>query len=325
MKHQRTKFHIWPGICALLIASALQAQTFPSKAIHIVIANAPGVPNDLIARGISQYLGPKIGQPIVVENRPGADGAIGMEACAKGAPDGHTICIAAQGAIIINALIRPKLPYNMDRDFVPVIHVGWADSAMAVHPSVPAKTFQQLFELAKAKPNAVTFGIFSYTSTGNMYAEWFKRDRSTPFYVVPYKTAPQMQQALLAGEINAGVIGIGNLTGLINAGKLRVLAVTSEERYPGLANIPTFTELGVKLPLRTWFGMLAPINTPRDRVNWLNTEFTKLAQEPEFRDKLLLTNGVIFQKNTPEEFAVLIKDTRSKVAELMKYLEIKAE
>ncbi|MSQ51150.1 MAG: tripartite tricarboxylate transporter substrate binding protein [Betaproteobacteria bacterium] len=315
------------ALCAALMVwvSGAMAQAFPSKPVRIIIANAPGIANDAIARGMSQFLGPKTGQPFIVENRVGADGAIGMEACAKSAPDGHTICIAAQGAIVVNALLKLKLPNDSARDFVPVVHVGYFDSGLVVSAAVPVKNFQELQELAKAKPNSVSWGIFGFNSSGYMYSEWLRKSRAVPFYVVPYKAPPQMIQALIAGEVQAGVTSIGSVATQISSGKLRVLAVTSDERQTALPDVPTFAELGIKLPLRTWYGMLAPTGTPRAAIQWLNTEFSRLATDPEFKSKFLESNGVAFVPNTPEQFAAMIRANREGFIDLVNFLGLKPE
>ena len=311
------------GFIALALAcgSAI-AQSYPAKPIRIIIANPPGVPNDTIARGISQYLGPRIGQPIIVENRPGADGAIGMENCARSAPDGYSVCFAAQGAIVVNAFLR-KLPYDPVADYVPIIHMGYFDSGLVVHPSVPARSYQELFEMAKAKPNAVTWGVFSFNSSGNFYAEWMRKMRDLHFYVVPYKAPPQMLQALVTGEVNAGVTSLGSIEKQLGGGKLRLLAVTSEQRHPSFPSTPTFAEAGIKLPLRPWFGIVGPTGIPRDIVGWMNAEVGKLAVEPEFRERLLTANGIVYQPNTPEDFAAFLKRNREEFGELLKIVPVK--
>lgn len=323
-----TRF-LMPAISALVTAT-VQAQSFPpsypAKPVRIIVTNAPGVANDTIGRGIAQFLGPKTGQPFIIDNRVGGEGVIGMEACANAAPDGSTYCISAQGAIILNALIRPKLPYDPLRAFAPVAHLGFSDSGLAVPASLSARSFNELLELARQKPDSVTWGVFSFTSTGNFYAEWLKRSRNVPFYVVPYKTPPQLLQALLNNEVQAGVYTpLVGLAPMVAAGKLRVLASTGDERDPVLPEVPTFAELGVKLPLRTWFGLLTQAAVPRDIVRWMNAEVNALAANPEFRAKFLAPNGIVFMPNTPEQFAEKIEVTRAGFAELLKIVPVKPQ
>jgi tripartite-type tricarboxylate transporter receptor subunit TctC len=309
---------------ALALSGPAHAQAYPAKTIRIIVTNAPGVATDTIARGLSQFISPKTGQPIVIDNRVGAEGIIGMEACANAAPDGYTYCVSAQGSIIINPIIRAPLPYDAIKGFAPVVHLGFADSALAVPASFPARSFQELLDAAKQKPESVTWGVFSLTSSGNFYAEWLKRNRGIPFYVVPYKTPPQLLQALLSGEVHVGVytpaVGLANQ---VAAGKLRILAITSEERDPAFPDVPTFQELGVRLPVRTWFGLMAPAGTPRDIVAWFNAETHKFAQDAAFRAKFMSPNGIAFVPNTPEQFAAFIETTRTAFAELLKVVPVK--
>ena len=313
------------AVALLLAHLPSQAQTFPTRPLRIVIPNPPGVPNDIIARGLSQYLGPRIGQPIVVENRAGADGAIGMEACARAAPDGYTMCFAAQGAIVVSAFLRSNLPYDPVRDFMPVIRMGFFDSGLAVHPSVAAASFKELAESARARPNGISWGVFSFNSSGNFYAEWLRKTQKLDFYVVPYKAPTTMLQALLTGEVQAGVQSLASITRQLAGGKLRLLAVTSDERLADYPNVPTFSELGIKLPLRGWIGIVGPSGMPRDTTQWINTEIGKLAMQPEFRERMLAPNGVLFVPNTADEFAAFLKANREGFAELLRFVPVKAE
>ena len=198
------------AMTALLPLSAM-AQTYPVKPIRILVTAAPSVPNDIISRALSEPLAKVLGQPVVVENRVGADGIIGMEACAKSANDGYTLCSTASNVIIWNPVLRAKLPYDPLRDFAPVVHVGFFDSVLMAHPSVPANSVQQLFEQAKAKPDSITWAHFGSNSTGYMYQDAFRKLRDAPFYAVPYKTQPQVLQALLVNESNIAVYGLTNL------------------------------------------------------------------------------------------------------------------
>jgi tripartite-type tricarboxylate transporter receptor subunit TctC len=316
-----------PLVAAALLLAVLPAaaQVFPAKPLRIIIPNPPGVPNDTIARGISQTLGPRIGQPIVVENRPGADQAIGMEACARAAPDGYTLCFTAQGAIVVNAFVRRNLPYDLTKDFIPVIHMGYFDSGLVVHPSVPAKSFRELAETARTRPNTLSWGVFSFTSSGNFYAEWLRKLRDLHFLVVPYKAPTQMVQALVSGEVQSGVSSLGTVSKLVAGGKLRMLALTSDERHPAFPDVPTFREVGIDLPIRTWIGIVGPAGIPPEVVRWLNAEIGRVSVDPDFRERMFDAQGILFTPNTPEQFAALIRKNREAFAELFKVLPIKPE
>jgi len=300
-------------------------QAFPGKPVRILVSAAPSVPNDIISRGLSEPLSRAFGQPVVVENRVGADGIIGMEACAKAPNDGYTLCSTASNVIIWNPVLRAKMPYDPLRDFAPVIHVGFFDSVLIAHPAVPANSVQQLFDLAKAKPESITWAHFGTNSTGFMYQSWFRKGRGAPFYAVPYKTQPQVLQALVAGETQVAVYGIANAQASIQAGKLKALAVTAQKRVAEFPDVPTFEELGIKLPLRTWFGFHLQAGTPREIVARYNNEIRKTMADPAFKDTILNRMGVIANDGTPEQFDAYIRAQLKEVGELVKYLDIKPE
>ena len=320
-----------PRIPSLLLALAavlpFQAlgQAFPTKPIRILVATAPSVPNDIISRGLSEPLSKAFGQPVVVENRVGADGLIGMEACAKAPGDGYTLCSTASNVIIWNPVLRTSMPYDPLRDFAPVVHIGFFDSVLVTHPSVPANSVQQLFDLAKAKPESITWAHFGSNSTGYMYQSWFRKSRGVPFYAVPYKTQPQVFQALIAGETQVAVYGMANAQASIQAGRLKALAVTAEKRIAEFPNVPTFVELGIKLPLRTWFGYHLQASTPREIVTRYNNEIRKIMADQGFKETIMNRLGVIANDGTPEQFDAYIRNQLKEVAELVKYLDIKPE
>ncbi len=305
------------GLSALCFASLVQAQVFPSHPIRLLIADAPGVPTDTLARGLVEPLGKALGQPIVVENRIGADGIIGTEYCARQAPDGYSVCATASNVIIWNTVMHRKLPYDAVRDFVPVMHAGFFDSAMVVHPSVPATNVQQLVDYSKANPNKVNWAHFGINSTGYMYMEWLNRNKGTSFYPVPYKTPMQNLQALFVGEGNVGVTALATTGQFLKAGKLRPLAVTSSSRVDWLPGVPTFEELGIKLPLRTWFGYHYQAGIPRELVVRMNGELRKVMETPAFKSQILDRIYLIRNTGTPEEFDTFIRDQIRQVRELV--------
>jgi tripartite-type tricarboxylate transporter receptor subunit TctC len=304
------------------VASAAQAQTWPSKPIRAILAAAPGVPSDTLIRGMVEPLTRSLGQPLVVENRVGADGIIGTEACARAAADGHTLCVTASNVMIWNPVLRAKLPYDPVRDFAPVIHAAFFDSALIAHPSVKANTVQQLAQLARARPDSINWGHFGVNSTGYMYQEYLKKRLKAPFYPVPYKTQPQALNAVLSGEAHVAVYGLANAGPHLKSGKLKALAVTSAKRVDYLPKVPTFTEEGIKLPLRTWFGYHYPAGTPRPYVLRMNVEIRTLLEDPAFKEKLLDRIGLIPNPGTPEEFDAYIKTQLREVRELVSYLGI---
>jgi len=312
-------------LAAMAGASTAQAQSFPSKPVRIIIAAAPGVPTDTLGRGLVEPLGRALGQPIIVENRVGADGIIGTEACVRAAPDGYALCGTASNVIVWNTVLRLKLPYDVLRDLSPVMHAGFFDSAMVVHPSVPVNSVQQLLEHAKANPNKVNWAHFGVNSTGYMYMEWLNRNKGSAFYPVPYKTQPQNLTALVAGEGNAGVTSLSVSGPHIKAGRLKALAVTSTARMTWLPNVPTFDEEGIKLPLRTWFGYHYQAAVPRETVQRMNGELRKIFDTPAFRTSIIDGIGLTANHGSSEEFDSYVRGQIKAVAELVASIGIKPE
>ena len=315
-------------VAALMLALAApltNSQGWPVKPVRIILPNAAGATNDILTRALVEPLSKALGQPIIVENRVGADGIIGTEACVRAAADGYALCGTASNVIIWNTVLRPKLPYDVLRDLAPVLHAGFFDSVLAVHPSVPVTTLQQLLDHAKANPGKVNWGHFGVNSTGNMYMEWLNRSKNAQFYPVPYKTQPQNVQALLAGETSVSLGSFNNFGQFLKTGKLRALAVTSARRADHLPNVPTFEELGIKLPLRTWFGYHYPSATPQELVLRMNGELRKILDSTAFKSNVLDRISVSANTGTPEQFDRYIREQIRAVTELVAYIGLKPQ
>ena len=278
--------------CALNSLCAL-AQTYPNRPVRIIAALTSGGPGDVATRGAAQTLSQVMGQPFVVENRPGADGIIGGEACVKAAPDGYTLCTLDSFGISLNPVIRAKMPYDTARELTPVVHLGFLPAGIIANAAVPANSLRELFELAKAKPGSVTWGSFGLASSSHLYMEWLKNARGIAFLNVPYKGASQAWQAVLAGEVQVAVFATGPAVPQMNAGKVKVLAVNTDTRYSRLPNVPTFRESGMDLAIVTWFGMLAPAGTPREILLRLNSEISKeFINNAALKEKFLSAAGI---------------------------------
>lgn len=307
---------------SMVAVPAAHAQSFPSGPIRIVIAAAPGVPNDVLARGLVEPLAKAFGVPVFAENRIGADGIIGTMACAKAAPDGQTLCSTGNAVISLNPVMRANLPYDPLRDLAGVVNIGFFDSCLVVHATVPATSVKELIDLATAKPASVNWGHFGVNSTGYLYQEYLKKSRAAPFYPVPYKSPPQLLQALASGEAQAAVFAWTNVLAFVKSGKLKCLAMTSTQRLSVLPNVRTFEEEGIKLPLRPWFGWHYQANVPRPIVMRMNSEIRKVMTEPGYRD-LIAKLGVHANDGTPEEFDAFVREQLKQTADLIKYLGIK--
>jgi tripartite-type tricarboxylate transporter receptor subunit TctC len=310
----------------ILVSVATNAvpQSYPSKPLRIIVPSAPGVGTDLLARGAAQHLGAKLGQAVVVENRIGADGAIGMEQCARAAPDGYTLCSGASNTLTYNVVLKPDLPYNA-KSFTAVIHMGYFDSALLVNAALPVRSLQELLDYSKTPAGPFTWATFDSVGTGYLYMRWLQANRGAALLHVPYKAPPQMLQAVLTGEANGGIFAIGQLATQVKAGKIRLLAVTSEARHPAAPDIPTFAEMNIKLPLRNWYGTVAPAGTPREIINRLNVELNAALADAEWRAKFVSSAGIVASGGTAEQFNALLDRDREAFAGLIKSLGVKTE
>jgi tripartite-type tricarboxylate transporter receptor subunit TctC len=298
------------------------AQSYPAKPVKVIVPHpGGGGPLDGPARGLADWLGKALGQTFVVENRDGADGIIGTEALVKSAPDGYTLMVTSASVITMNELVRSSLPYNSARDIAPISYIGAIQSLLLVHPSVPARGFRELIEMAKAKPNAVTWGTLGTTSNGPMLIGLLKQDHGASFYMIPYKSTVQALQATVAGDVNVVTYAAGGALPMVRAGKLRALGYTGDRRHAELPDVQTFDEQGIKMGFKTWIGFFAPAKTPADIVRRLNGEAAKAAGDTAFVKKFLESVGIetsAVSRASPEEFAQFIRRDRLAYEEAVK-------
>jgi len=306
-------------------ATPAHAQTWPAKPLRILMSAAPGQTSDTVSRGVAEVLPKLLGQPVFVENRPGADGILGMESCAKSAPDGYTLCSTTSSLIIWNMVQRSKLPYDSLRDFAPVMQAGFFDSALVAHASRPYGTVRELIDYARAHPGQVNWGHFGVNTTGYMYLEYLKKKDGADFYAVPYKSPPQNMLALVSNETDVTLTALNTAGPHIRSGKLKVLAVTASRRVDWLPNVPTFEEEGIKLPLRTWEGYHYPVAVPRELVMRMNAELRKVYETPSFRSNVVDRVSLVPNVGTPEAFDRFIREQLVAVKELVNYLGLKPE
>jgi tripartite-type tricarboxylate transporter receptor subunit TctC len=299
------------------LASLAAAQGYPSKTVRIIVPHPPGAPADVPPRGIAEALSRTLGQPFVIENRDGADGIIGAEACAKSAADGYTLCSTTSSIITLNGLLRTQLPYDGEHDFAPIACYGSLTGAIVAHPSVPANNLRELVELARAKPDSVTWATLGTTSAGPLYIAWFRNNAGASFFGVPYKSTQQGFQATISGQVNVVTFALGPVVPQVRAGKVKALAVSATRRSPQLPDVPTVRESGYDVNLSTWFGLFAPRGVPRDVSQRLNAEVVKLVSEPAFRAKFVASQGLDADELGAlgvDEFAAFIRSDRELVA-----------
>jgi len=309
--------------CGLWVADAA-AQTYPVKPIRMLFGYTAGGAGDVGARMLAQKLSEILGQNVVVENRPGAGGAIADEAVAKAPADGYTLLYAAGSTSILPAL-RPKLPYNVERDFAPVSMVMVTSFALAVHPSVPVRDVKALIALARSQPGKLTFSTPGVGSSAHFAGEVFKMMADVKMLHVPYRGPPEATTALIAGEVDVNFPSVTGALPFIKTGRIKVLAVSSAKRSPSLPAVPTLSEAGLTGYERTgWNGVLAPAGVPKEIIARLNAAIVKAVDSPEMK-QAIIKQDLLAQTGTPEEFAVFIRGQLVQNAKVVKFAGIKTE
>ena len=306
-------FSLFPFAFSLGYGGAL-AQPYPSKPIRVIIPFGPGGPSDLLARTVGQKLTEAWGQPLMIDNRGGANGVLGSELAAKSAPDGYTLVMATNGTHGINASLYPKLPYDTVKDFAPITRLGQSPYLLVAHPSLPVRTVKELIQLARGRPGEITCS--SGGSVSQLAAELFKKTAKINLTVVPYKGNAPAVTAVMSGEVSLVFGGIAQATQLVKAGRLRALGYASLQRSSVLPEVPTVAESGLPgFEAGAWYGLLAPGATPRPIVERLNSEIVRILRLPEIQQKLR-GEGYELPADTPEQFAAVIR------AELVKWAPI---
>jgi len=310
-------------ICALAGGVAL-AQPYPARVVRIVVPLPPGGSNDLLARIVAEKLAPALGQPVVVDNRPGASGNIGTEIVARSAPDGHVL-LMANTAHVINPSLFAKLPYDTIRDFAAVALMSSAHFALVVHPSVPARSVKEFFAVAKARPGALTFASAGNGAPHHLAMELLKSMARVDLTHVPYKGAGQFVPALATGEVSSVIGAINSLLPHVNSGRLRILGMAGNRRTQLLPEVPAIAEAGLPgFALDNWGGMLAPAGTPRGIIDRLHGEITRALREPQVAERLA-SQGIEVTLAAPDEFQALMKTHMAKWASLIREARIKLE
>ncbi|MEK7230645.1 MAG: tripartite tricarboxylate transporter substrate binding protein [Pseudomonadota bacterium] len=305
------------------IASA-PAQTYPVKPIRLIFGYTAGGAGDVGARLLAQKLSENLGQNVVVENRPGAGGAIADELVAKSPADGYTLLYAAGSTTILPAL-RPKLPYNVERDFAPVSMVMITSFALAVHPSVPVRDVKGLIALARSQPGKLTFSTPGVGSSSHFAGEVFKMMADVKMLHVPYRGAPEATTAVIAGEVDINFPSVTGALPFVKTGRLKALAVSSAQRAPTLPSVPTLSESGLTGYERAgWNGVLAPAGVPKEIIARLNAAIIKAVDAPEMKEAIV-KQGLVAQTGTPEEFAAFIRGQLAQNAKVVKFAGIKTE
>lgn len=293
------------------------AQNYPSRSIRIIVPNSPGGQTDLLGRLIGQKLSEKWNQPVIVDNRSGANTIIGITLAAKAAPDGYTLAVASTSMAINPGLVR-ELPYDGLRDFSPITNLANIPFLLVVHPSVPGKSVKDLIALANARPAQLTFGSGGNGSPSHLSGELLKAMAHINIVHVPYKGLGQSLVGLLSGQIDMLFSGPLIVLPHVKAGNLRAIAVGSSKRFPAMPAIPTVAEAGLPgYECGIWFGILAPAGTPSSIVSQLHKEIVNILALPDVRQRFDAINAIVIG-DTPEEFAAFIKAETTKWSRIAK-------
>ncbi|HYF21596.1 MAG TPA: tripartite tricarboxylate transporter substrate binding protein [Ramlibacter sp.] len=299
-------------LAAGLAAAAIGARSqdaFPSRTIRIVAPSAAGGPTDVIARLLADRLSPVFKVPMVVENRPGAVGAIALAAVAKAPPDGHTLLVSFLSASVIHPLLNPKLPYDARKDFTPITQVFAGASTLMAHPSLPANTLPEFIAWARTQSPPVAYGSFGTGSAAHLSGEYLQMLTGIRMTHVPYKSATALVNDMVGGHVLLGFLDSTNAVAQLRAQRLKGLAQTGSARGPSMPTVPTMAEQGVNFTIgAAWNGVFGPANLPAPVVERLNREIVRFLREPDVREFMLKTVGQAPAPTTAAEFAQMVRN-----------------
>jgi tripartite-type tricarboxylate transporter receptor subunit TctC len=282
---------------------ALAQVEYPNRPIRIVVGFTPGGGNDIIARAFGQKLSESLGQPVIIENKPGAGAILATEYVARSAPDGYTLLVGASGAMVINPAVYEKLNYDTMRDFKPVSELGSFPLILIVNAKSPFKSLADLVAYAKANPDKANYS--SSSAAFQLATELFKQKTGVPMQMIPYKGANDSVTAVISGEVTATIADAGPVTSQVSGGNARALAVAAPERAESLPDVPTRKEAGADVEAVLWSGIFVPAATPPELVSKLEAEFIRIARLPDVVSRLKLLN-IDSVGNSSEEFSRII-------------------
>jgi len=310
----------------LLSLACFAAHGWPTKPVRIVVAYPPGGGIDVLARQLADKLTPAWGQPVVVENKPGANTIVATDAVAKSAADGHTILMTTDATFSINPHLYAKLPYDSQRDFTPVTMLVLLHQLLVAHPSLQANTLEELIKLAKAKPGAINYASYGSGSQPHLAGEMLKNKAGIDLVHVPYKGISLAVPAVMAGEVQLTFAGIATSMGPLKSGRIKPIAIGGAKRSPLLPQVPTFGELGYpEVETHAWFGLFLPAGSPREAAARIYQDTKKILDEPQFRQTQLIDKGYEVVASSPEDFLVYLKKDSVSRARAVKISGAKAE
>jgi len=315
----------WAAAYAFAASAAIAADVYPVKPVRIVVPFPPGGPADVLARTVGDKLQASLGQPVVVDNRPGAGGNIGMELVAKAAPDGHTLVLAPAGNLTVNPILYRSVPYDVARDFAPVTVIAAVPNVLVVNVNVPAKDVAELISYAKANPGRLNFASPGAGSGAHLAGELLKGTAGLDMTHVPFNGIAPAVTAVVAGDVQVMFAAAPSAMPQVAAGKLRALGVASPKRMASAPAVPTLDESGLPgFDVTSWYSIVAPAATPPAVIERLQTEIARALQSPDVKARLAGL-GAEAVGNTPAEFAAMIRTESAKWGKIVKDANIKPE
>jgi tripartite-type tricarboxylate transporter receptor subunit TctC len=315
-------------LCYVTAIPAVAADAYPSKPIRVIVPFPPGNAGDVTARAIGNKLSIRLNQPVIIDNRAGAQGNIGVDAVAKAPSDGYTILVTSLSPIVITPSVSKNTPYDPVRDLAPVAMVGYTGMILVAPPQLPANTVPELIAYVKAHPGKVTYASLGSGTLSMLAMEMFKQAAGAEILHVPYKGSAQALTDLIGGQVTLMIDGMTSSYGQVKGGKLKAIAIASKDRSEYAPNIPTMAESGVpglkNFNIAGWVGMLAPAGTPKPIVDKLNGEVNAILNQPDFKEQAGTAGLELYPPATPEQFAAFIKDELGRYREVSKALNIEA-
>ncbi len=311
-------FRLFTFLLAASLPFAVTAQSFPSKPLRLVVPFPPAGAVDIASRATAHEMSKLLGQPVAAENRPGAGGNLGAAEVARSAPDGYTMLMTTSGIQAINPVLYAKMPFDPNKDLVPVAPLVSLNNVLVLHPSVPAKSVQEVIALAKSQPGKLTYASSGNGTSIHMSGAMFIQLTGTDMLHIPYKGSGPAVTDLLAGQVNMMFDNIPSSLPHIKAGKLRAIATTGAKRDPALPDLPTLAEAGIAgYESGVWFGLAVPAGTPKDVITRLNAAAVQAARSPEFI-KRMTDLGYNIIPGTPEDMAAMLKTELVRWAPIVK-------
>jgi len=329
VRNSSRRAHLGAALALTLPAiapSIARAQSWPGRPIKLIVGFAPGGGTDIVSRILATKLSEILGQQVLVENRSGAAGTIAADLVAKSAADGYTLLAGHANSNAIAPNVMTKVPFDALNDFTPITYIGYTPNVLVIHPSIPAKSVEELVALAKSKPGVLTYASSGVGSTQHLAGALFNQISGTQMTHIPYKGSGQAVVDLVAGQVNVNFDTLPPVLEHIRAGKLRALAISSSKRMPQLPDVPTFEEKGIRgFDVTNWYSLMGPKGLPREIVSKLDDAMKKALSDADVRSKLEPQGVLIGGAPTPEAFREFIRAENAKYAKLTRELNVRAD